>query len=290
MDISLELQKQLLEYQRNEITENYIYLNLAKKVKSPENRQVLEQIAQEELRHYHTFKNYTQREVKPDWFEVQKYYWISRIFGLTFGVKLMENGEEKAQANYDQLSEVIPQIDTIMQEENKHEHALLELIDEERLHYIGSVVLGLNDALVELTGALAGFTLALQNTRLIAMTGLVTGIAAALSMSASEYLSTKSEGQAKDPVRASFYTGFAYIMTVILLILPYLFFTNYYFCLVCTLAVSVAIIAFFNYYLSVAQGAPFGSRFLEMIGLSFGVAGFSFFIGFLMRFLFGIEV
>ncbi|MDK2896140.1 MAG: hypothetical protein PWP04_260 [Candidatus Atribacteria bacterium] len=290
MDLSPTLQKQLLEYQRNEITEHYVYLNLAKKAKSLENRQVLEQIAQEELHHYHTFKKYTQKEVAPDRFKIQKYYWISRIFGLTFGVKLMENGEEKAQENYEQLSEAIPQINTIMQEENEHEHVLLELIDEERLNYIGSVVLGLNDALVELTGALAGFTLALQNTQLIALTGLVTGIAAALSMAASEYLSTKSEGQGKDPVRASFYTGVAYILTVILLILPYLLFTNYYFCLGCTLAISVVIIAFFNYYLSVAQGTPFTSRFLEMVGLSFGIAGFSFFIGFLMRLLFGIEV
>jgi len=54
-----------------------------------------------------------------------------------------------------------------------------DLIEEKRLEYTGSIVLGLNDALVEMTGALAGLTLALQNTRLIALSGLVTGIAAA---------------------------------------------------------------------------------------------------------------
>ena len=61
------------------------------------------------------------------------------------------------------------------------------------------VVLGLNDALVELTGVLAGLTLALRETRLIAMAGLITGIAASLSMAASEYLSTKTEEVDKDP-------------------------------------------------------------------------------------------
>jgi VIT1/CCC1 family predicted Fe2+/Mn2+ transporter len=96
------------------------------------------------------------------------------------------------------------------------------LLDEELLRYAGSIVLGLNDALVELTGALAGFTLALQNTRLIALTGLITGVAAALSMAASEYLSTRSEGGGRSPLRASLYTGTAYIITVFLLILPYL--------------------------------------------------------------------
>jgi VIT1/CCC1 family predicted Fe2+/Mn2+ transporter len=46
---------------------------------------------------------------------------------------------------------------------------------------------------VELTGALSGLTLAFRNTRLIAMAGLITGIAASLSMAGSEYLATKSE-------------------------------------------------------------------------------------------------
>ena len=50
---------------------------------------------------------------------------------------------------------------------------------------MGSVVLGLNDELVEFTGALAGFTLALSDHRLIALTGSITGIAAALSMASS---------------------------------------------------------------------------------------------------------
>ncbi|MDI6704563.1 MAG: VIT1/CCC1 transporter family protein [bacterium] len=82
------------------------------------------------------------------------------------------------------------------------------------------MVLGLNDALVELTGALAGFTFALQNTRVVAMAGLITGVAASLSMTTSEYLSTKSEGGAKSPFKASVYTGSAYVLTVMFLIFP----------------------------------------------------------------------
>ena len=290
MDITHEIQAQLLAHEKNEITEHHIYLTLSKNPKFSKNQEVLDKIAHEELHHYHIFKKYTQKDVEPDRFKIWKYYWISRIFGLTFGLKLMENGEERAQKNYEFLLKVVPEINTIIEEENKHENTLLELIDEERLNYIGSIVLGLNDALVELTGALAGFTLALQNTKLIALTGSVTGIAAALSMGASEYLSTKTEGTDKNPLRASIYTGIAYILTVILLILPYLLLDNYYLCLGCTLTIAVAIIALFNYYVSVAKGTPFGKRFWEMIGVSFGVAGFSFFIGFLMRKVFGIEV
>lgn len=226
----------------------------------------------------------------PNRFTVWKFTLIGRVLGLTFGLKLMERGEEKAQSNYAELQPAIPEIEKWIQDEDDHEQALIGMLDEERLHYAGSVVLGLNDALVELTGALAGFTLALQNTKLIALSGLITGIAAAMSMALSEYLSTRSEKTSKQPVRAAVYTGITYIVTVALLILPYLLIANFYVDLIITLSTAVLIIAAFNYYISIAQNESFRRRFLEMAGLSLGVAGFSFVIGYLIRQLLGIEV
>lgn len=290
MALSQELRARLLRYQRNEITEHHIYTRLARTVKSPENRRILEKIAADELRHYGEWKAYTGQEVAPDRFQVWKYYWIGRLLGFTFGIKLMERGEEGAQENYAALHGTIPEAGAIAHDENDHEDALIEMLDEERLRYTGSIVLGLNDALVELTGALAGFTLALQDTRLIALTGSITGIAAALSMAASEYLSTRSEDTAKDPVKASLYTGAAYILTVLALILPYLLLENYVLSLACTLAAAIAIIALFNYYIAVAQDEPFKKRFLEMAGLSLGVAALSFVVGLLARSVLGVEV
>jgi len=82
---------------------------------------------------------------------------ISKLFGITFGIKLMERGEEKAQITYEKISKTIPDAKDIVEDEDEHERQLLDLIDGERLRYAGSMVLGLNDALVELTGALAGF-------------------------------------------------------------------------------------------------------------------------------------
>ena len=164
------------------------------------------------------------------------------------------------------------------------------MLDEELLQYAGSVVLGLSDALVELTGALAGLTLAFQNTSLIALSGLITGIAAALSMAASEYLSTQSEKTTRKPARAALYTGIAYVITVTLLILPYLLIQNYYIDLALALVTAVLIIAAFNYYISVAKDEPFRKRFIEMTGLSLGVAAVSFIIGYLIRRLLGIDI
>jgi VIT1/CCC1 family predicted Fe2+/Mn2+ transporter len=290
MSMSKELRKKLLVYQKNEITEHHIYLKLAKYVKPDKNRQILEKIADDELRHYREWREHTGQDVKPAKLRIWKYYLISRIFGFTFGVKLMERGEVNAQGDYEKMREVVPEAEAIIRDETEHEEALLQMLDEEKLRYIGSIVLGLNDALVELTGALAGFTLALQNTKLIALTGSITGIAAALSMGASEYLSTKSEDTVNNPLKASTYTGVAYIITVFILILPYLILKNFYICLSGTLVAAVAIIAFFNYYISIAKDMPFKRRFLEMAGLSLSVAAFSFFIGFVIRTFLGIDV
>jgi VIT1/CCC1 family predicted Fe2+/Mn2+ transporter len=290
MELEPDLRQQLLTFQRLEITEHHIYQRLSQSVQSKENRQVLEKIAQDELRHYQDWKKITGVDVKPNRIALWVYYLISRVLGFTFGIKLMERGEERAQSNYTQLQEAIPSINAWIEDENAHEQALIGMLDEEILQYAGSVVLGLNDALVELTGALAGLTLALQNVKLIALSGLITGIAAALSMAASEYLSTRSEETSKQPARAAIYTGIAYIITVILLILPYLLIKNYYIDLAVALVTAVLIIAGFNYYISVAKDEPFRPRFIEMAGLSLGVAALSFVLGYFIRQFLGIEL
>jgi VIT1/CCC1 family predicted Fe2+/Mn2+ transporter len=290
MQLSEDIRKKVILFQQTEITEYHIYKRLAQRIKSQENAKILDQIAEDELRHYNGWKEYTQAEVQPRWFFVWFYYFVSLVFGFTFGVKLMEQGEQAAQANYEAVSTVIPEATNYQNEEDKHEQQLIEMLDEERLQYAGSVVLGLNDALVELTGALAGLTLALQNEKLIALSGLITGIAASLSMAASEYLSTRAEKTNKHPVRAAIYTGIAYITTVTLLVLPYLLFKNYYLDLGIALTTAVIIIAVFNYYISVAKDESFKERFLEMAGLSLSVATFSFIIGYFIRIWLGIEI
>ncbi|MBT3322234.1 MAG: rubrerythrin family protein [Anaerolineae bacterium] len=290
MELSNKVRQQLLAFQENEITEYHIYKRLAEKMQDTENGKILNQIAEDELGHYEDWKKYTGEDVKPNKWAIWKYYIISRVFGFTFGVKLMERGEKSAQVNYDEIREYIPEIDNWIEDENEHENSLLNMLDEERLQYAGSVVLGLNDALVELTGALAGLTLALQNVELIALSGLITGIAASLSMAASEYLATRSEKTDKHPIRAAIYTGIAYIFTVAILITPYLLFDNYFLDLALALTSGVIIIAVFNYYISVAQDESFKDRFLEMAGLSLSVAAFSFGIGYLIRIFLNIEI
>ncbi|GAK37730.1 VIT1/CCC1 transporter family protein [Bacteroides graminisolvens] len=278
-----------LFFQEDEITSSIVYAKLAHIVKDSENKKTLLQIAAEEKAHYEILKRHTGKEVAPNRWRIFKYYWLARILGLTFAIKLMEKEERDAQEVYARYPEY-PELEKLGRDEEVHEQKLIGLINEEKLEYMGSVVLGLNDALVEFTGALAGFTLALSNAPLIALTGSITGIAAALSMASSEYLSTKSEeGDSKHPVKAAVYTGIAYIITVVALVAPFIFIENVLVALGLMLVMALTIIALFNYYYAVARGESFKKRFLEMAILSFTVAGISFLIGYALKTLTGID-
>lgn len=179
----------------------------------------------------------------------------------------------------------------MLDNEVRHEQELIALIDEERLRYVGSVVLGLNDALVEFTGTLAGLTFAIQNSRIIAVAGLITGVAASLSMAASEYLSQRSDEMVgTSPKKAALYTGATYIVTVALLISPFLLLTSPYLALVFTLVGAVLVIFFFTFYISIAKDLPFWKRFTEMAAISLGIAGVSFVIGLLIRLVLNVNV
>ncbi len=281
----------VLKMQQNECTESVIYAKIARFAKGAENQATLERLSREERAHYEIWKGYTGQEMKPQAWKVFKYKLLARVLGFTFAVKLMERGEEGAQEEYALLAQEVPESLDIRAQEAEHEAALLDMLDEEQLRYVGSMVLGLSDALVELSGSLAGFTLAMQNTRLIALSGLIVGISATFSMASSEFLSARSEGRT-DAFKSCSYTGVAYLITVVLLIAPYLLFPVEQFvaALVCMLVIVVLIIAGFTYYTGVAQDQPFKSRFLEMAGISLGVAVLSFVVGILAKRFLGVDI
>ena len=274
--LSPEIKKRVLQMQQNELTEYHIYTKVAGFVKNPENKATLLKIANEEHRHYQIWETFTKEKVQPIQWKVWWYTFLSVIFGYTFALKLMEGNEGDAAYNYEDIAAEIPQAQKIAEDEDRHEQQLLAILDEERLQYVGSMVLGLNDALVEMTGTLAG---------------LITGVSATLSMASSEFLSARSEGR-EDAFKSCVYTGIAYCITVALLVLPYLVFDDehYLHALGTMLVTVVLIILVFTYYISVAKDLDFKKRFWEMALISLSVAAFSFVIGLLVKEALGIDI
>lgn len=283
------LTKTMLSFQRDELTSCIVYQKLANRQKEPHNRKILLSISADEKKHFMMLREFTGQEVPPHRFLIFFYLMLVRLLGITFVIRQMELNEKDTSAFYARYSNMQHFVEMALDEE-RHEQQLIEMINEERLEYMGSVVLGTNDALVEFTGALAGFTLALNDSKLIALTGSITGIAVALSMASSEYLSTKSDKDPnKHPVKAAVYTGVAYVFTVVALVMPFILMARPVMALCVMLIIALLIIAFFNYYYSVARNESFKHRFVEMAVLSFSVATVSFLIGYLLKIFTGID-
>ena len=291
-----DLHKLIVRQQKSEITEYHIYDRLAKKEKDPNNKKVLKDIAKDEKKHHDYWKSITAEAPKPNWLKVHYYVFLARFLGISFGIRLMERGETFSAKFYETVKEHYPKAEEIQREEEEHEHQLITMLNDRQLQYAGAIVLGLNDALVELTGSLAGLTLALQNGPLIGATGFIIGFAASLSMAASGYLQSReddsgdeSDASEKNPIISAVYTGVAYLITVLFLIAPYFFISNVFYALATTLAIAVTIIGMYTFYVTTAKKITFTKRFTEMACISLGVALISFGVGWVVRNVFGVE-
>ena len=286
-----KIQKTLLSFQKDEMTSAAIYSYFAKFIKDEKNKKILKIISEEETAHAAIWEKYTGKVVKANFLRVLWYRLLFFLLGYTFVVKALELHEFEGIEGLDAVKEKYPETEHIISQEQEHERQLIAMLDEERLNYVGAMVLGLNDALVELTGTIAGLTFVLMNTTLIAMAGIITGISATLSMAASNYLAERADGN-PNALKASIYTGLTYLMTVVFLVSPYLILPENMFltALFCMIGVVVLMIFVFNYYIAVVKTEPFWKKFFEMSGISLSVALIAFLIGLAAKTFFGIDV
>jgi VIT1/CCC1 family predicted Fe2+/Mn2+ transporter len=222
---------------------------------------------------------------------------LSRIIGPAFTIRWLERGEDRAIESYKRLlgeslltGEQRTRIEQMLREEEEHEVFLERGIEDDRRLYLGAAVLGLNDALVELTGGLTGLVSSIADPRLIGFASLVIGVAASMSMAASNFLSVDIGEESKlRPGKAAAYTGGAYIVVVIGLVLPFFLLSDRHVALLFSWAAGIIVIAAFSFYSSVMQGVSFVRRFAVMLALGAGVAVVSYVVGRVLGAMIGIE-
>lgn len=272
-----------------------IYRELAKRESVPEFRAILEQLIKHEEGDYAFWLKLAERKhfrVNP--LEVYFYVFTRKIFGLTFTAKLVELRERDAIHKYRDYAANVGdplrgQIEEIMVHEKDHERHMINQIKEDKVRFIGSIILGLNDGLIELSGALVGFASAISDPRHVAILGFITGVAASLSMASSSYMQAKHE-RGKNPLKAALYTGAAYLIVVIILVLPFLLLSSRLPALITMAFLILLIIATAAFYISVIFDRSFRRQFAEMVVFSVGVAFVTFLIGSFIRNYFGIEL
>lgn len=268
----------------NEYKDYLIYKTLAEKEKNLEFKKILENFIEQEWQDYNFWLRFINKKISVSKITILKYLLMRKLLGLTFTVKFLETREHKTIEYYTKFLETIndqdlkKEITEIITHEREHELKLANQINEERVHYLGNVILGLNDALIEISGSLVGFAFAYWNNILVVISGIIVGLSATLSMTSSSYLQAKHERD-KSPVKAALYTGLAYFFIIILLILPFIIFKNTILSLILMFFIILIIISALAYYSHIIFDYSLKNNFIEMLSLSLGVALVSFIIG-----------
>lgn len=148
-----------------------------------------------------------------------------------------------------------------------------------------AIVLGMHDAIVSLTGLIAGLYFASVETNIIVISCVISSISASLSMGAANYLATRTTGR-RGAFGAAVHTFLAYMITCVLLILPFFVITNRATAVCAVFAMAVLIIWGFNavFY----RNDHFWRHFSEMLGICAIVSVAAFLIGESASRLFGI--
>lgn len=288
---SKENLKKALKQQQNEINDYTIYKTLSLTQKDQTNKQLFEKIAKDEKNHYDFWVKVTNQQLKAQKLIVFWYIFLVRIFGTSFALKSLEKRELGAKEFYEELFEIYPESKDIYQEETMHEAALIDMLHDRKLIYAGAVVLGMNDALVELTGTLCGLAFTFDKNIVVGFTGLIVGIAGALSMASSSYLEAKENpNETTKPFIYALYTGFSYILTTAILITPFFILDSIMKSLILMFICAFLAIVLYNFYISVAKDLSFTKRVLQMATITFGVSIVSFLIGYLVKYYFGLEI
>ena len=152
------------------------------------------------------------------------------------------------------------------------------MVRKDKFNSAGAIVLGMHDALVSLTGLIAGLAVAMADRYVIILTAVIASVTASLSMGASNYLAVRTDGGRRAFISA-LYTGVAYMATCAVLIVPFFVFENRAVEMVLMFAIAVAEIFGFNYYLGRVNHRTYMRKFLEMLGVCAGVSVIAFLIG-----------
>ncbi|HYC26392.1 MAG TPA: hypothetical protein VEB67_00025 [Nitrososphaerales archaeon] len=269
----------------DEFSDFTLYDRLAKTISSDSPfEETLKQLSTTEHGHFEFWRKYVPDE-EPKLAKL-KVYWVlflRRFLGLTFATRYLDRHESKVVKEYQGVSGLIPAsdkqaFDEMVADEKEHEKAFAMKIESSAVRYISFVVLGLADALLEISGIHAAFLGLFDKTEIVVLAGIVAGASASIAMASAAFAQAKAgfKGSAR---LSAFYTGTSYFVTAILLATPYFLTGNMIFALSSSLFVAVVILAVTTYYNVVIQDKPFMRDFLEILLILFGAT--------LVLFLFG---
>ncbi len=194
-------------FHRGERLDELTYRAMAEAAPEGPLRELLEAVAHTEASHARFWEGVLRargarpQAVRPGRWRVGLLRLLMRVTSPALAVSVVEMGEAAAYERYydflgraDLQPEEAEQLRRIVEDELEHEEAFHEQAGA--MHHLRDFVLGMNDGLVEILGSVTGLAAAFPGRRgLVALSGLVVGLAGALSMAIGAFVSVRSQRQ-----------------------------------------------------------------------------------------------
>jgi vacuolar iron transporter family protein len=256
---------------------------------------IFQTLSDTEYRHYEFWKKYSPNtEARVSKAKLYSLIVLEKILGATFAIKFLERHEKATIKEYEAIEQYIPpedraKFEEMLRDEEEHEASLAKQVQSSFVIYMSFVVLGLADAIVEISGIHAGSLGIYSSTELTGLAGVIAGAAASMAMASAAYAQAKQGFQGRAGISAAM-TGVSYFVSAILLASPYFLTKDAILAMSVSLVIAVIILAFTNYYNSIISGANFLRDFLELAGIMFGATVLLLLLGEVIRHALGITI
>jgi len=282
----------------DEYTDHLVYKRLAdsSRTKDPKLKNILNTLSDTEMRHFEFWRKYLPpgTQIKPNTLTVYVTLLLRFIFGNAFAIKYLEKHETNVIRRYKSIKNSIPEadqreFDAMVLDEEEHENTWMDQLQGRYLKYISFVILGLADAIVEISGIHAGSLGIYHSTKITGLAGIVAGASASIAMASAAYAQAK-QGFQGSPTVSALFTGGSYFIKAIVLAAPYFFTQSQAVAIATSITLAILIIAFVSYYNSIVSNSHFLRDFSELAGIMLGASAALFLFGLLIRSVFGITI
>ncbi len=298
MASAVSLSQVAREGANDEYTDYLVYKRLSEssRTKDPKMREILDTLSRTEYGHYEFWKKYMPADsrVSPNRSAIYLTLFLRLIFGNTFAIKYLEKHETAVIKKYKSVKDAIPeadrrQFDEMVRDEEEHENTFLGQMQGPYLKYISFIILGLADAIVEISGIHAGSLGIYHSTEITGLAGIVAGASASIAMASAAYAQAK-QGFAGSPAISAVFTGVSYFINAVVLATPYFLTRSQLTAISTSIILAILIIAFISYYNSIVSQGRFLRDFTELAGIMLGASAALFVFGLLIRSVFGITI
>jgi len=179
-----------MKFYNNEVNDAAIYNTLMKMEKDPTFREKLEHISKMESGHAGFWLSFLEnRGFSPKKKKRAAFMGAVKLLKRIFGSTLIVQEEQS-------------QLRKIIMDELEHEKVFSTSKQLLKVENFRDFILGMNDGLVEILGAVAGLSAVyMHNPLLVAASGMIIGVAGALSMGIGAFISVRSQRQVNEGVK-----------------------------------------------------------------------------------------